>query len=299
MAHKTENFGIECAHIFSRTAALLGNSRTELMKKSLFKEGIYSLTMGLIGLTMVTLMWQLKRDFAFSLIGYKLPNAPETMRTTGVLDAISGIFWIGACLVCIYRIATISRAKKFLLYFWAIFCFLCAGEELKWGLHIFHYSINAIQHINYQGEISLHNLNVTRKFFLSPNRLFWTGFFVYFFILPLLTGSKYINRIKAYFHYITPSGDFIIATWIPILFSYAVTRIVGMGQTITSIQVETREMYAPVVVLFYVFLYLRADNNKNFEKIMGRLKILSLNPANTSLKAEQAAKRPSLPHRPN
>lgn len=232
------------------------------MKREFSKAEIYSLAMGLFGLIIFTIVWQIDRDFAYGLTGYGIISSTGTTvgRTTGTLDAISAIFWIGGCIICIYRIVTISQENKFLLYFWAIFCFLCAGEELKWGQHIFHYSLKTIQNMNYQGEISVHNLNITRKFLLSPDRLFLIGFFIYFFIIPILMMSKYFNKVKAYFHYIIPSLYFIAAIWVPFWLSRVYGHVLEKGKpwydVTMAVQSETREMYYALVVLVYAFLYL-------------------------------------------
>jgi hypothetical protein len=216
--------------------------------------GRLALLMGVLGTLAFLFMWKANPLLAKRLV------ANESF-----VDLLSATFWLIASLICFYRIKNNSQSNKLLLYFWAIFCFLCAAEELKWGYRIFHYHNYYLQNINYQHDISLHNLTLTKKWFISPQHLFYLGFFIYFLVMPFLTLSKKIKPIKDKLHYITPSINFMLATWIPILFStliiYVFTPRTPLDEyyRIIFTIAETREMFCAFVVLFYVYLYLPPD----------------------------------------
>lgn len=227
------------------------------MRRRLSTPDKLSLLMGILGILAFIFMWEVNLTFAKRLVSNE-----------SVVDILSAIFWLIASIICIYRIYRIkpnSQSTKFLLYFWAIFSFLCAGEELKWGYRLFHYHVTYLQDINSQHDISLHNLKLVHKWFIGPQHLFYLGFFSYFFVIPLLTFSDRIKSLMDKLHYITPGIYFMLATWIPILFSvlavYAFTPHTPSNEyyRVLDVIAETREMFCAFIVLFYVYLYLPAD----------------------------------------
>jgi hypothetical protein len=136
---------------------------------------------------------------------------------------------------------------------------------LKWGYRIFHYSIEPLQQINIQHDISFHNLKIFTKTVLGPQKLFYLGFFTYFFVVPLLTLSDKIKLLKNKLNYTTPGIYFLSGTWLIILIStlipYVFTPHNPLSEYYRMIKVmaETREMFCAFVVLSYVYFYLSAD----------------------------------------
>jgi hypothetical protein len=221
------------------------------MKRKLSKSDKFSLIMGLVGISIFVFMWRGNRG----IVDYLISNE-------SFVDVSSAMFWLTASIICIYRIKINSQSNKFLLYFWAIFSFLCFGEELKWGYRIFHYSVESLQQINYQHDISLHNLNITTKWFLNPQKLFYLGFFTYFFIIPLLILSDKIKPLKDKLNYITPGVYFLTVTWLTIVLSFLIPYVFTPHTPqpeyyrMASVMAETREMFCAFVVLSYVYFYL-------------------------------------------
>jgi hypothetical protein len=211
---------------------------------------IFSLIMGLVFAATFIVMWQGNKDLAASLV--------DKTKRPAITDILSAAFWLGGMTICIYRIITKPQGNKFLLYFWAIFCFLCAGEEVKWCYQIFHYSIPSIQNVNYQHDISIHNLNATTKWPINPQRLFYFGFFIYFLIIPLLMFSKKLKFIKDKFHYVIPNFYFLLAIWLNIGLSILIRYVFMKGEPITVLNLmggvmsEIRELLCRILLSLFL-----------------------------------------------
>jgi hypothetical protein len=224
------------------------------MRSKLSTSDKFSLIMGLVGIATFLFMWKADQGLTNLLISNE-----------SFVDIFSAIFWLAASVICIYRIKNNSQGNNYLLYFWAIFSFLCAGEELKWGYRIFHYSVESLQHINYQHDISLHNLTITTKWFIGPQKLFYLGFFTYFFIVPIFALFDTIKPLKEKLNYVTPGIFFLSATWLTFLLSMLIPFVFTPHTPLhefyrmADVIAETREMFCAFVVLSYVYLYLSPD----------------------------------------
>jgi hypothetical protein len=243
------------------------------MERKLSAADNFSLAMGLVGSLILIFMWQANRGLANQLI-----------KSESVVDIASAFFWLAGSVTCIYRIKNNSQANNFLLYFWAGFCFLCCAEELKWGYRIFNYSIESLQEINSQNDISFHNLILTGKWVLNPQKLFYLGFFVYFFIFPFLTLNKRIKPFVRKLNYTPPSIYFLSATWLTILLSVLIPHVftsrtsIKEFHDIVNIIAENREMFCAFVVLSYIYFYLPAG----VEVIEGSYKFAEISPSSTN-----------------
>lgn len=236
-----------------------------LILKKIFEANVTSvdvcaLLMGVVGLIILLLLWEKNKDVVFNLI-----------KEDGLVENLSAFFWLQASIICFYRIVVNSQKNKLLLWFWAIFCFLCFGEEISWGQRIFAYSVQSVQHISAQHEFNIHNLSflstqlgISRYLghggkinwlgLFNAQNLFYIGFLIYFLFVPILIHSKRLSFLKNKLHYHTPSFYFLISVWPIIILSF----LLSLHSDIIKIRamIESREMFMAFVVLFYVSFYL-------------------------------------------
>jgi hypothetical protein len=255
-------------HLGSQGAKLLAISDDIASNKSV--TDICALLMGLVGFIIFLLIWQGNPSLV-----------QHVTKEDGLIENLSALFWLEASVICFYRIATSPQDNKILLYFWGIFCFLCFGEEISWGQRIFSYSVNAIQGINLQNEINIHNivafnkgsgifvllktgdwskLNLSWKFIFNMKRLFYVGFFMYFFIMPLLLRRDKYKYLQNKFHFTNPSNYFLIAVW-PNIILFEFMSLILNNDPLS----ETDEMFMAFAVLFYVVFYLYYNPYRNLE----------------------------------
>jgi len=111
--------------------------------------------------------------------------------------------WSQAILLLICSIVAIficfkesSRPRRNIHILFAIFFFVCFGEEISWGQRIFHFgTAEAIKNINVQGEMNLHNLS---GYF--ADHIFIIAAFFYGAILPALNSIyPFWNRLFSKF----------------------------------------------------------------------------------------------------
>ena len=231
-----------------------------IIKNKLVARDVCALLTGIVGLIIFILMWYGNADIVRNIT-----------HEDALIENLSAIFWLEASIICFYRIATSSQRNKLLLYFWGILSFICFCEEISWGQRIFGYSIEVIQNINMQNEVSIHNLailnhlfrvsdflrsgewsNLNIDFFALFNiyRMFLIGFFVYFMIIPLAMRSK-MKYLQEKFYYDPPSYIFMVSIW-PIIILFCTAGVISRSHAL----VEGGEMYIAFVVLLYVIFYL-------------------------------------------
>jgi hypothetical protein len=231
---------------------------------SLTSIDVCALLAGILSFALCLLLWQGNSAIVHNLI-----------KEDGLVENFSAFFWLQASIICFYRIGVNSQNNKILLWFWAIFSFLCFGEEISWGQRIFKYSVDYVQHISAQQEFNLHNLSVLSTQLgmsrylrhghkinwlglLNAQNLFYVGFLTYFLFIPLLMQSEKLNFIKKKFNYNTPSVYFLIAIWPTIILTF----ILALSPEMVRIRamIETREMFMAFAVLFYVSFYLYQES---------------------------------------
>jgi hypothetical protein len=222
---------------------------------------ICALIMGVAGLIILLLLWEGNKAVVLNLI-----------KEDAIVENLSAFFWLQASIICFYRIVVNNQKNKLLLWFWAIFCFLCFGEEISWGQRIFHYSIQSIQHISAQHEFNIHNLSVLSaplgmsrylvygtkinwSGLLNAQNLFYIGFTIYFLIIPLLMKSGKLKLLREKLDYHIPNFYFMISVWPIIIISFVLSLYTSKFRAM----IETREMFMAFVVLFYVSFYLDKD----------------------------------------
>jgi hypothetical protein len=221
---------------------------------------VCALLAGILSFALCLLLWEGNRAIVHNII-----------KEDGIVENFSAFFWLQASIICFYRIGVNSQNNKILLWFWAIFCLLCFGEEISWGQRIFMYSVQAVQHVSDQHEFNIHNLTILSTKLgmsrylmhegkinwlglLNAQNLFYLGFLTYFLFIPLLVQSKRLSFLKNKFNYKVPSFYFLISIWPTIILTF----ILALSPTMVRIRsmIETREMFMAFVVLFYVSFYL-------------------------------------------
>lgn len=230
------------------------------LASSVTSADVCALLMGIAGLIIFLLLWH--------------GHDAEVIRITkedGIVEYLSAFFWLQASIICFYRIAVNHQSNKILLWFWAIFCFLCFGEEISWGQRIFLYSVQAVQHASGQNEFNIHNLMILSTPFgiskylmhggkidwmglLNAQNLFYIGFGTYFLLIPLLMHFERLSLLKNKLHYHTPSFYYLFSVWPIVVLSFILSLTPDMAKM--RAMIETREMFMAFAVLFYVSFYL-------------------------------------------
>jgi len=189
----------------------------------------------------------------------------------GLIENLSVILWFFGFIICIVRLIRKIPGRKTLLIFWAIFCFICMGEETSWFQRFFEYSTpDVLQDFNDQEEVNLHNLNIFDggdwmkalrngefdvKLILSSQNLFRLGFFLYFFIFPLLMYVKKNSILNRKFNLPVPEYSFSIMLWLVLFFSFLLALI--SSDSIRPAIAEMRELFYALFILIYIVLYLK------------------------------------------
>lgn len=84
----------------------------------------------------------------------------------GAMEYVEALFWFVAFVLYLgyfkYSLNS-SKPKAIWAFCFALLCFFALGEELSWGQHIFGFDTpSAINEINAQRELNLHNINVAK-----------------------------------------------------------------------------------------------------------------------------------------
>jgi hypothetical protein len=155
------------------------------------------------------------------------------------------------------------------LALWAVFCFVCLGEETSWFQHFLGYQTpEAIAARNAQGEFNIHNLEIFHGGHLaqSENRTFATllkaqilfqiGFAVFFLVVPVLARLAPVKRLLERMGTYVPSLRVIPFVWAPVgvalIFSLLSTGLTKDGLA------ELREMmFALFIGCFLIMVYAR------------------------------------------
>lgn len=223
-----------------------------------------------------------KRAVALAIVGPLLLLAvvlssqrslwPLTMED-GPVETLSALFWLGAFAFCIFRI--VSRRGTVLLFFWAVFCLLCLGEETSWFQRGLGFATpDYVEARNVQGEFNFHNLavlnperhswynavlsgEVSFALLLNADKAFALGFVVYFLLIPLLARRKTLLRWLARLGYSPPRVEFLVVVWMTLVLSYAAIFFLDDVSHRHSLR-EVREMLYALFVFLYVWGHLPA-----------------------------------------
>ena len=160
---------------------------------------------------------------------------------------------------------------------WTVLCVLFFGEETSWLQHWTGYATpESVKAVNVQSEFNLHNLNIFEpkrdlvtgagvafawQAWLSSQHLFYAGFATYFLLIPLARWIPAIDRIAVRLGVPRISGRFMLAVWIPIVLSAALTVACADDALRKEMIGETREMvFAVGIAAMIVIAWRRAKN---------------------------------------
>jgi hypothetical protein len=111
----------------------------------------------------------------------------------GLVENLSAINWLFACLVMLFLFFRTENIWYFLL---AMFFLVCLGEEISWGQRFLNFRVpELVRDHNIQEEFNLHNLELLDrrygeggfwKVMFSLGRLFAIFWFTYCCLLPVL-----------------------------------------------------------------------------------------------------------------
>ena len=188
------------------------------------------------------------------------------IKEDGLLETCSFFIWVGLAVVFVgYGLALKKSTFKLCVYlFVALGAFFVAMEEISWGQRVFDIETpKAMQEMNLQKEINLHNLKVGE---VRVNRILTrVGSLIliaYFFIVPWLyqRKTKFITGLVDYF-----KAPLIELKYAPIVAVYAVITYVFVAHDRHG---ELMEFYGPflILVLFaggYKQMKLDAANDDN------------------------------------
>lgn len=203
------------------------------------------------------------------LLSYVAPLYPGIVgrfdSERGPVEMLSGLFFLAASVVCVWRLVTGARQDRAWLYLWAAACFLFFGEETSWMQHVFGFSTpESIEAVNYQQEFNLHNLDAlksgswhefltTGKFdyriLLGASTWFRVGFFGYFVLLPVLMHAGLLRGVRERFRIPLPSVRLVC--WLCATLGLSLLSSAFYPEYRMEIT-EAREMYNALFILLYV-----------------------------------------------
>jgi hypothetical protein len=195
----------------------------------------------------------------FFVLGYVAPQSPilGLGREDGPVEDAAALFWAAASGVCLVQLVRGQQKARLLLVFWALFSFVCLGEEVSWFQRVVGLQTpEAIAHVNLQGELNLHDL-AAADFgpVLNVQYAFLLGFVAWFLILPILMGVEPLRALAEKVGYEAPDSAFWGMVASVLIVSYGLEAL-GADVDVRAIA-ESRETFYAFVVLAYVVRYLR------------------------------------------
>ncbi len=125
----------------------------------------------------------------------------------GLIEYIEAVCWLCSSIIFFLIFLRYIRSngwnlKAFWLVGFSLFSFVCFGEELSWGQHVFHFeTTEVVQEYNKQNEYNVHNLNICkicgipeddhrcnylRNFNIILNPLFYLICGIVWFVIPVM-----------------------------------------------------------------------------------------------------------------
>ena len=148
-----------------------------------------------------------------------------------------------------------NKARKVFCGVLAVGFFMCAGEEMSWGQHLFGWKApEAITKVNVQAETNLHNLS---GYF--ADHAFIAGTFFYGGVLPFVAARSAVwRRVFDRFGLLVASLGLAVAFILVTLNQpYLIGRVIGRSSNTVRIQ-EGREFLSALGYLLLVVEALRA-----------------------------------------
>jgi hypothetical protein len=190
-------------------------------------------------------------------------------RESGPVENVSALGYFAGVVAAALAAWNHRGLARWYLVLWAVFCFLCLGEETSWFQHFIGYQTpDAVAAHNIQREFNIHNLEVFHGGHLaqSENRTFATllkaqilfqiGFAVFFFVIPILARLAPIKNLLTRMGTYIPSLQFIPFVWIPV--GIALTfSLLSTGSTKDGLAELREMMFALFIGLFLLLVYLR------------------------------------------
>ena len=178
----------------------------------------------------------------------------ESSYPNAIGEWIQFAFFIFAFFVTLYNIyflrKRLKKSKNFGLITFSSFSFFVAMEEISWGQNIFGF-INTpdfIAKINFQNQITLHNLNPIQAEFLLFNLPF-SILHLFFVILGLILGLCFPIRYKLFDHILRP----FIPTWYLSIYFF-IPAIFYLSVSFGLIEWWHQELFETILALGFALL---------------------------------------------
>ena len=191
----------------------------------------------------------------------------------GLVENLTALFFLLASGSCVYLLIFKPRTNyKAFLILWALLSFVFLGEETSWFQRVLDIPTpEAIEAVNEQGELNIHNLRwfvgehglaealkerdqILGAVFNSDN-IFRMGFFTYFFLIPMLVYIKKFPWIEEKLNYPTPNLVFFASLWLTILLA-VIPYVYSSGERQVILLAETREMTFAAFIFIYSVTHL-------------------------------------------
>ena len=190
---------------------------------------------------------------------------PEIIRKTEFSPAeiMQSILYLIAFMISLKNLLYKKYQRK-TFFIITIVILILFGEETSWLQHYINYSIPAIQNINAQNEVNIHNLfifqpyrflrdgNITLDLLLKSQNLFRIFFCFYFFFLPLIMVFKPFKNSFMKYIFLKPSRGFTISLSITLLFNIIITLLYVYPSSIINPIAEFRELIYATYICLYI-----------------------------------------------
>lgn len=196
-------------------------------------------------------VWLAYARFGWDLLGERVVSIIN--REDGVIEGGTVLCFLAASIgSAVLAVKSPSKARKVFCGILALGFFMCAGEEMSWGQHLFGWEApEAITKVNVQAETNLHNLS---GYF--ADHVFIAGTFFYGGVLPFVAARSAVwRRVFDRFGLLVASLGLAVGFILVTLNQpYLIGRLIGGATKTVRIQ-EGRELLS---ALGYVLLVLEA-----------------------------------------
>jgi hypothetical protein len=235
-----------------RSSRLVSGVLEHPLDETADREGIFNASFGVILAALAT--WLVYVKFGTRLVS---PHAIATInREDGVIEGGTALCFLFASISsAILAWRSRSKTRKVFAIVLAAGFFMCMGEEMSWGQHLFGWKApEAVTKVNVQGETNLHNLS---GYF--ADHAFIAGVFFYGGVLPFMAASAVWRRVFDRFGIIVPSLGLAVGFILVTLNQpYLIGRLIGRTDNTIRIQ-EGRELLSALGFCLLVREALQAE----------------------------------------